>query len=81
VTAPARVGLVGCGIIGKRYAQGAGAFDSFEIVACSDLDLAAARALAAEQGIEALLPDELVAEPGVDVVLNSRRRRPTRRSC
>jgi predicted dehydrogenase len=70
VKAPARVGLVGCGIIGKRYAQGARAFDSFEIVACSDLDPAAARALAAEQGIEAVSPDELFAEPSVDVILN-----------
>ncbi len=70
MNAPARVGLVGCGIIGKRYAQGARAFDSFEITACSDLDPAAARALAAEQGIEAVSPDELFAEPSVDVILN-----------
>jgi predicted dehydrogenase len=70
VSAPVRVGLIGCGIIGKRYAQGARAFGSFEIVACSDLEPAAARVLAAEQGIEAVSPDELVAEPGIDVVLN-----------
>jgi predicted dehydrogenase len=70
VRSPARVALVGCGIIGKHYAEGAGAFDSFELVACADADPAAARALAAEHGIEAVTLDELLAEPTVDLVLN-----------
>ena len=67
---PARVGLIGCGIIGKHYAEGAGAFDSFELVACADVDRAAAAALAAEHRIEAATVEELIAEPAVDLVLN-----------
>jgi predicted dehydrogenase len=70
MTAKARVGLVGCGIIGRHYAERAAGFDSFEIVACADVDTESAEALAAEQGIEAATVDEIVAAPDVDIVLN-----------
>ena len=46
VNAPARVGVLGCGVISRQYAENAKAFDSFELVACADLDEAQARALA-----------------------------------
>jgi len=32
------VGIVGCGVISKHYAENAGAFDAFELVACADID-------------------------------------------
>ncbi len=35
------VGVVGCGVISRAYAENASAFDSFELVACADLDAAA----------------------------------------
>jgi len=66
----ARVGVIGCGVIAKAYVKGAPAFDSFEIVSCADLDSAAADALAAAFGLEALGVDELIADSGLDVVLN-----------
>ena len=40
---PARVGVVGCGVISRQYAENAKAFDSFELVACADLDESQAR--------------------------------------
>ena len=40
---PARVGVVGCGVISRQYAESAKAFDSFELVACADLDESQAR--------------------------------------
>ena len=40
---PARVGIVGCGVISTRYVANAAAFDTFEIVACADLERPAAR--------------------------------------
>jgi predicted dehydrogenase len=70
VRVPARVGLVGCGIIGKHYAVGAGAFDSFELVACADADPAVARAVASEHGLDVATLDELVGEPSIDLILN-----------
>jgi predicted dehydrogenase len=64
------VGVVGCGVISRHYAENAHAFDSFELVACADLDRAAAERLAAEHGLTVATVDQLVADPSVDVILN-----------
>jgi predicted dehydrogenase len=65
-----RVGVVGCGVISRHYAANAKAFDSFELVACADLDATQAHALAAEHGLEVVSVDELIADPSIDIVLN-----------
>ena len=67
---PARVGVVGCGVISRHYAENARAFDEFDIVACADLDQRRGEALALEHGYRALSVEELVADPAIDVVLN-----------
>jgi predicted dehydrogenase len=67
---PPSVGIVGCGVISRRYAQNAAAFPTFEIVSCADLDPARAEALAAEHGLAVATVEELIADPDVDVVLN-----------
>jgi predicted dehydrogenase len=64
------VGIVGCGVISKHYAQNAPAFDAFDLVACADLDPAAAEAVAAEHGLDAVSVDALIADPAIDIVLN-----------
>ena len=68
--APARVGLMGCGVISREYASNAAAFDAFEIVACADLDRERRAALAEEHSLAALDPADLLADPGIDIVLN-----------
>jgi predicted dehydrogenase len=65
-----KVGIVGCGVISKHYAENAPAFDAFELVACADLDVAFAEALAADHGLEARAVDDLIAEPAIEIVLN-----------
>jgi predicted dehydrogenase len=70
VKAPARVGVVGCGIISRNYVEGSRGFDSFEIVACADLDRAHAEALGAEFGLDVAPVDELMGDASIDVVLN-----------
>jgi len=70
VSAPARVGIVGCGVISRHYAENATAFESFDVVACADVDPAPAGALAAEHGLAVATVDELIADPSIDVVLN-----------
>jgi len=70
VSAPARVGVLGCGVISRQYAENAKAFDSFELVACADLDDTQARALEAAHGLPAVSVTELVADPSIDIVLN-----------
>jgi predicted dehydrogenase len=65
-----RVGVIGCGVISRRYSENAKAFDSFELVACADLVPAQAEELAKLNGMTATRVDELVADPGIDALLN-----------
>ena len=66
----ARVGLIGCGIIAKAYAEGAVAFDSFSVEACADSDAERAEALAAGHGLEVMSVEGLISSPEIDVILN-----------
>jgi predicted dehydrogenase len=65
-----RVGVVGCGVIAARYIADSGAFEHWRPVACADLDADASEALAAKHGLRALGVDELIADAGIDLVLN-----------
>ncbi len=66
-----RVGLVGCGMISRAYAEKLNALPFIELAACADLDADRARALADKYGIpQALAVDALLADPGIDVVVN-----------
>ncbi|HZS24417.1 MAG TPA: Gfo/Idh/MocA family oxidoreductase [Gaiellaceae bacterium] len=67
---PLRVGVVGCGIIAKRYVADSTAFPTFDVVACADVDVEAARRFAEEHRLEALGVDELIASDELDLVLN-----------
>jgi predicted dehydrogenase len=66
----ARVGVVGCGIIARDYIEGATGFDSFDVVACADLDEERAVAFGEIHGLRASSVEELVADESIDVVLN-----------
>jgi predicted dehydrogenase len=70
VSFPARVGVLGCGVISRQYAENAKAFDSFELVACADLDESQALALAAAHDLKVSTVDELIGDPSIDLVLN-----------
>ena len=76
------VGIVGCGVISRNYAEHAGAFDSFELVACADLVREQAAELGEAHGLAVLAIDELLGgpvDPGraqPDAVGSSRRRHP-----
>lgn len=66
-----RVGIVGCGVISTVYARKLNALPSVELVACADLELERAERLAAEHDIPRVLDtDALLADPGIDVVVN-----------
>ena len=70
MNSPVRVGVVGCGIIAKRYVTDSAAFDTWHPIACADLDTAGAEAFAADHGLRAESVDELFADPEVELVLN-----------
>jgi predicted dehydrogenase len=68
---PVRVGLVGCGFISDRYLGNARRFPAFAIVACADAIPERAREQAATYRVPTVLQvDELLADPGIEAVLN-----------
>ena len=64
------VGIIGCGNISTTYFSYAPLFRGIRVVACADLDPAAAEARAEEYGVEAQSVDGLLADSAVDVVVN-----------
>lgn len=66
-----RLGIVGCGNISNAYIDGCRRYDFLEIVAVSDAIPEVAESKAAEHNIPRVLTvDELVADPGIDLVIN-----------
>jgi predicted dehydrogenase len=67
----AAVGIIGCGNIFERYLTGMSRFAGLSMAGCADADQARADAAAATFGIRAYpSPAALLADPGVDVVVN-----------
>lgn len=66
-----KVGLIGCGKISDAYFKGMGRYDILEIVACADIDVARAKAKAAQHGIaRGGTVEELLADPSIEIVVN-----------
>ena len=71
ISAPVKVGVVGCGRIAPRYMQVLSGFDTVEVAACADLAPERAKALAGEYGIGRVLSvEEMIADPSIEVILN-----------
>ncbi len=67
---PVGVGVIGCGTISGAYFRAAGVFPGLELVACADLNPAAAARAASEWGLEAVSVPDLLARDDVGLVLN-----------
>jgi predicted dehydrogenase len=69
---PVRVGLIGCGTISDIYLTNATQrYTGYDIVAVADLMRDRAEAKATQYGIpRALAPEELIADPEIEIVLN-----------
>ena len=66
-----RVGLIGTGRISDIYLKNINGFSGVEILACGSLNMDESRAKAAEHGVpRAAAPDEIIADPEIDAVLN-----------
>jgi predicted dehydrogenase len=70
VGSPLRIGVIGVGVISAQYFASFPRLPGLKVVAVADLDLARAKAVAAEQGVTAMSVDELLASDQVDAVLN-----------
>ena len=65
-----KAGLVGCGFISDIYLTNLANFRDVDIVACADLSREAAERQARRYGIEARSVETLLADAGIDLVLN-----------
>jgi predicted dehydrogenase len=66
---PARVGIIGCGDVTNLYLPGCARFPIIELGACADIDPGRAADLAARGGFPAVSTDDLLADPGIEIVL------------
>ncbi|MCR9139374.1 MAG: Gfo/Idh/MocA family oxidoreductase [Alphaproteobacteria bacterium] len=67
---PLNIGLIGCGNISDAYLTGAKRFPYLNMVACADIDPAAASAKAEKYDLAHLAADQMLADPQIDIVLN-----------
>jgi predicted dehydrogenase len=65
-----KIGIIGCGNISGIYFQNGKVFDILDIVGCADLDNTRAKAKADEHGCKACTVDEILDNPGIDIILN-----------
>lgn len=65
------IGFIGVGVISDTYLENLTSFPDVEVLILGDLDTERARAQAAKWGVPAAgTPDEVLAHPGVDLVVN-----------
>ncbi len=64
------IGIIGCGNISSAYFTLIQSYRNIKVVACTDLNMEAAKARAEEFGVEAQDMDNLLANPAVDAVVN-----------
>ena len=66
-----KIGIIGCGNISTAYLKNLTMFHNTEVAACADLVPERARAKAAEFKVsKACAVDELLADPGIEIVVN-----------
>lgn len=71
MSAPMRVGIVGCGDVASRvYVPNSAHYPTFAFVACADIDVERAKTLSLATGIEQLTIEQLLTRADIDVVLN-----------
>jgi predicted dehydrogenase len=71
VSAPTKIGVIGCGNISPAYFSNLKKFPCLEVVACADLDKSRAKARAKEFGIpKAMSVGALLKDPEIKLVVN-----------
>lgn len=65
-----KVGIIGCGNISGTYFKSGKVMEVFDIVACADINMEAAKAKAAQHEVRALTVEELLADQEIKIVIN-----------
>lgn len=64
------VGIIGCGNISTTYFRLSPLFKGIKVLACADINPAAAETRASEYGVKAQTIEDLLANPEIDIVVN-----------
>lgn len=64
------VGVMGAGNISKTYLEKGPLFSGITMAAVADLNPEAASAAAGTYGVAAMTPEEMLSDPGIDIVVN-----------
>jgi predicted dehydrogenase len=67
---PVTIGIIGCGNISDIYLTNGARFPDLRVAAVADLVRERAEAQAAKYSVRALTVDHLLADPGIDLVIN-----------
>ena len=65
-----RVGIIGCGNISETYFECQNLFNNFNIVACADINIEAAKSSAEKYNVKAFSVDDILANDDIDVIIN-----------
>ena len=67
---PVRIGLIGCGKISDAYLQAAPDYPVLDMVACADIDRAAAERIGGAFGLQVMEIDDLLERDDIEAILN-----------
>ena len=65
-----RVGIIGCGNISETYFECQNLFNNFNVVACADINIEAAKKSAEKYNVNAFSVDDILANEDVDLIIN-----------
>ena len=65
-----RVGIIGCGNISETYFECQNLFNNFNVVACADINIEAAKNSAEKYNVKAFSVDDILANDDIDLIIN-----------
>ena len=65
-----RLGIIGCGNISETYFESQNLFNNFNVVACADINMEAAKKYAEKYNVKALSVDDILSNEEVDLIIN-----------
>jgi len=65
-----KIGIIGCGNISETYFKSQNLYNNFNVVACADINLKAAKASADKFGVQNQTVEEILENKDVDLIVN-----------
>ena len=64
------VGIIGCGNISETYFECKNLFNNFNIIACADINIEAAKISAEKYNVKVFSVDDILANEDIDLIIN-----------